>query len=780
MEPVREVVAKAPYSFLLTGDYGVIGGHRALVYPIPRFTTVEFDLQHSTSCEIHLAGKPASGRVADGVSRAIEDLVRESLGGGYGFRLHAKPDFPQRCGLNWSGSISAAASVATNLAVGNITTEQLNDWAHKLPSALLQDKEFVNILQFSMRLETILDPESIYLGSLAALIPSIDSLPFVVWLDESNQMRAQALSECIPSHLLENAKGTLASSEFSLVFAGERPTDVKQRVLLKGIRSKSDRFQESLAQLIRADQRAESVGEPQEVIPDLDKLGAPNFIHERLLEAFDLIYLGFLKNLTSVEDDGRQIEDLKSMISLEQGYFEYLKLTSQNMNILADVSGWYHVACKAVSFRGGDVVLFAKRDELRSYLNDILRQASERIESMTGMLITYTSHYNSWDSTLAGNPINLEAELVHDSIREDKRIELVPPLKLDDHQLVLLGKLFPDELVKASEIQHQGASGAKVIHVETRHEGSTRAPASYLVKMGKRESIEKEMSNYEKYVKNIIPNNRYMVIDTKKGLVDAGKVSGLAGSFFQKEYDEMMSLARYYLTHEVDEVNRAIDNLFNIVSEWRKDERPAQENEFQFDCYIGCLQKMHHDFDNRMKSSPVALTEIRRVDTSANGGTSTRRCLSHGDLRFSNIYVDKYGFAYLIDYGSIDYLPRLVDFVELETSLKFEVAEFESDEDFYIVESTLANQPSLGDAIKVPTNANDVVAKCIRVVESIRRRAKEKTNCQIGEYLYALQIFTARWGLFRKRLTEARIRQIESSSNLLVSRLGQIPTQAQS
>ncbi len=262
----------------------------------------------------------------------------------------------------------------------------------------------------------------------------------------------------------------------------------------------------------------------------------------------------------------------------------------------------------------------------------------------------------------------------------------------------VLGCLFPkaDELHLRPLTDYSSSlsitPGNSLLLRISAHEG-TRFLNDVAVKIGRREAIEREVANYERYVKNQIGAYRYAAQQARALTPHLG---GIVYALFDVDVDHWKTFREHYLARETrssGEVSRILEQLFDhLLLPWSADSSQAHENLWQE--YSAALElekrlsrlRWGNDDElslpgfNRPLPNPVKWLERYAIHSDMR----TNRHTIHGDLHSRNIFVSAEDTVWLIDFERTGPGHALCDFVELETDIKFGLTALsESDEELY-------------------------------------------------------------------------------------------------
>jgi hypothetical protein len=150
---------------------------------------------------------------------------------------------------------------------------------------------------------------------------------------------------------------------------------------------------------------------------------------------------------------------------------------------------------------------------------------------------------------------------------------------------------------------------------------------------------------------------------------------------------------------------------------------------------------------------------------------------THGDLNGNNVLIDANDFTWLIDFFRTSKGHILRDFIELETTVKFELMNVSDIKAIHEMETALLKPSNFDENLEFSNNFhNDELAKAFSVIKSLRslahdqiRPSKDMREYYIGLFYQTLNLLRYYW-IMRKR-PKARRRYILLSASMLCKRL---------
>ena len=311
--------------------------------------------------------------------------------------------------------------------------------------------------------------------------------------------------------------------------------------------------------------------------------------------------------------------------------------------------------------------------------------------------------------------------------------------------------------------------------------------ARVVVKFGMRESILREVANYQKYVERYVRMHSTQlvgqVVQTRHlaGVIFlfVGSVNGRSRSFLETYADPDVtsgdltqivtnifrdSCQLWYLSAKVrwEPENEAHLDLLQSYRQQLSLEKPADWQELHF--FVDCV--LHEPADYPIRFVPedgqqlgvimgedkhVLLHPVLFAENHADLFPRPRFwCLTHGDLNGRNIFVDDNNAAWLIDFFRTGWGPALRDAAELEAVVKFELLQTINLEHLILLEQCLLTVPSLVTSLILPAplNANADIARAVSTIEAIRREVAiineddDPTEYYAHLFFYALKMIS--------------------------------------
>jgi ActR/RegA family two-component response regulator len=335
-------------------------------------------------------------------------------------------------------------------------------------------------------------------------------------------------------------------------------------------------------------------------------------------------------------------------------------------------------------------------------------------------------------------PNDLKAKLVEASgVNFDLKINLGPATSLirsEDEEV--FRRLFFDALeINVVEIA-RGTRSAGVYRVDARDPKGWRAPV--VAKIDWKDAVTATKANYEEYVMGRVSDFRYAKIEK---VAFSTKRAGIIMTIVDTQVKELADLRRYFRMSPAADVVDALNGLFgNTLRYWHSHRAEAsmfllREYHDYLEWDMARLEKAFRRFladyydveDIVLEEAEVSFKNpLHRLDGIENGYRSyiaqTYKVISHGDLNVTNILVDKRQNCWLIDFTSTGSSHIFRDFVELETSLKFDAQDSENLRDLCRLEAALMAQRRLDEEVSLP-DGDASTQKGFEAVQALRRYA---------------------------------------------------------
>ncbi len=246
----------------------------------------------------------------------------------------------------------------------------------------------------------------------------------------------------------------------------------------------------------------------------------------------------------------------------------------------------------------------------------------------------------------------------------------------------LLGKQFRNAARIYFNELTKGLSGAAVIKVRAKW-GNDYGPA-YVFKIGRRDKVQMEFSNYEENVEHFLPAN------TAAGaqVVYSGHLGAIQYKFAEDANKPLREFDEFFQREPVERVTAALHSLFDDTCRyWYASPDPEFKNLIAL--YYKALNLDEEKLTTRIRqflrefdpaeprlSLPDEPTDLINplywLQTNRDHCTvKVYHSISHGDLTGRNVFVTDQGHCWLIDFYRTYRSHLLRDFVILETDIKY-------------------------------------------------------------------------------------------------------------
>jgi nucleoside phosphorylase/CheY-like chemotaxis protein len=356
----------------------------------------------------------------------------------------------------------------------------------------------------------------------------------------------------------------------------------------------------------------------------------------------------------------------------------------------------------------------------------------------------------------------------------------------------ILGRLFPDadrlRLAKLSDHEKstsltQGRS--ILLRVEPRQKG--RWLEDVAVKIGDRETIQREIESYDRYVKGQLGHHRHTA---RQACAVTWCLGGIVYTLIGAELDRAKTLKEFYRQAELDgikELGNILDRLFGqLFHRWYGSSEQEHLNLWNEYCETLGLSEERLSRLEWGKSAWVEfaglsrplLNPLRWIEKhAANSDVKTCRHTTHGDLHSRNIFVGPNLGVWLIDFERTGVGHGLRDLIELETDVKFSLLSLEESDTrlFYNFESRLLTQDTSVAAQDIhpplDVSRHSQANLAFQAIAYLRRLAAGKAYPDMRDYYWGLLCQTLFVATLSHLPDEAR-RRAKLSAALICERLG--------
>ncbi|MCP4418605.1 MAG: DNA-binding response regulator [Chloroflexi bacterium] len=111
--------------------------------------------------------------------------------------------------------------------------------------------------------------------------------------------------------------------------------------------------------------------------------------------------------------------------------------------------------------------------------------------------------------------------------------------------------------------------------------------------------------------------------------------------------------------------------------------------------------------------------------------------ITHGHINGNTVLVDRQNQTWLLDFAQVGRAPLLIDFVSLETAVKFDLFDHRNFDQRLAIEAKLNQTKALGDSVDL-NNLDPEAINAIWVIEKVRQNAAKLAGCNLDAYRQAL------------------------------------------
>ncbi len=310
-----------------------------------------------------------------------------------------------------------------------------------------------------------------------------------------------------------------------------------------------------------------------------------------------------------------------------------------------------------------------------------------KLPSYRGMLLATVS------STFK-DLVRINYELTYDADSEERLLPMAGHIEwpegaekpntpmLVDEIKDLIGKSFRDASRVYLQELTKGLSGAAVIKVKAKWD-SDYGPACVL-KISRRDKVQTEFHNYEKYVARHLPPNTAV----NAQVVYAGHLGAIQYNFAEDANKPLSEFDAFFEREPAERITLALRSLFlDTCRYWYATPQPEYCNLVEL--YLEALNLDKEKLTSRIRrflpELEPAAPRLSLPDEPADVlnplfwlGSNFNHCtvkayhsISHGDLTGRNVFVNEQGHCWLIDFFRTYRSHMLRDFVILETDIKY-------------------------------------------------------------------------------------------------------------
>jgi Ternary complex associated domain 9 len=353
----------------------------------------------------------------------------------------------------------------------------------------------------------------------------------------------------------------------------------------------------------------------------------------------------------------------------------------------------------------------------------------------------------------------LHVELDGKPIEQNTSLHKPLAAELED----LLSNLFYKARAIVVESIAAGHSGTRVLKVQPFYPDQG-AGQKVVVKFGDARQIEREYTNYTKYVQPFIADGHNTSFLTSRRTRNLG---GVVCSFVGTSIDQVQDFGTFYQQQSVSEIASALDQLFhhtcgswyaNRRSLWPRDltedyqrlfRYPWKRIEHAISTHLPSLQSKEDQLLRSVKyaDTPRLINPLLIMAGAQPFVRPTYVCTTHGDLHPHNFFVDDRGQSWLIDFQSTGPGHILRDLAGLDSAVRFQLllpGEATLGERFAMEEALCSIKAfSQGEHLKTRfSTENAMLAKAYATVVHLRTLAQgivgKNLSGDMSEYAIAL------------------------------------------
>ncbi len=300
----------------------------------------------------------------------------------------------------------------------------------------------------------------------------------------------------------------------------------------------------------------------------------------------------------------------------------------------------------------------------------------------------------------------------------------------------LLSKLFYDARRLFIDHIYRGLSGSFV--VEARPLWPDGLGQSKIVKIGRRNKTQTELTNYLRHVEPFLPSQHATHVNSAY----TRHLGALLYTFFGIQAGNTIDFETYYQQHTPDQITAALRRLFgDTCQSWYQNRTPPDFESLR-DLYFDTFNLSYQP--DRLYNEILSLRPDYQPETTSlsfddlglslpnplhwlNNDAATVmpvcRSITHGDLHAGNILMNNNGDCWLIDFYRTNQSHILRDFVELETDIKFRLLDQLPLPEFCQFEQALIRAEHPQQPVELPSEFPDSVHKAVHVIGGLRAQA---------------------------------------------------------
>ena len=401
--------------------------------------------------------------------------------------------------------------------------------------------------------------------------------------------------------------------------------------------------------------------------------------------------------------------------------------------------------------------------------------------------------------------INMVKIAFEKSINMDLKINLCENYSLDDLATSIQSDIHPEKKIEElTDLLKRLFSEWTQIYITPLSSGNSQScilkvepfcdirgqAHPVIVKIDNRNNVRQENSNYNQFIRGFVGGGRHTTIEKVNYTLHLGgtiySLLGLSGDY--------NSFLDYYNNVGSNRLCKTIKNLFkDTCKHWYESRGPLQKRNL-YDIYkeqLGfnhenlkravhfCFGKLAEEenifFADLNKSYPNPIYWIMSHERTFMIEIFTS--VTHGDMNCNNIFVDTNSDTWLIDFAKTGKGHILRDFIELETTIKFELLTVPELKLLHNFESSIISPKKFTNKIGINEHTNnEEVKKAIQLIKCLRvaaldviRPHDDMYEYYIGLFFHTINLLRYHWILQKK--PKARKYHILLSAAMLCEKL---------
>jgi DNA-binding response OmpR family regulator len=403
-----------------------------------------------------------------------------------------------------------------------------------------------------------------------------------------------------------------------------------------------------------------------------------------------------------------------------------------------------------LAFRDYEVADFVPKNDPETFLKSVQQVFAEKVKMNPALDIRWQT--NRQVEQVVSN-------LMMNGKRVGRNISLRRQLaeELDD----LLRRLFYEAEMLLVRPLTPGWSGTGVALVQPYYKDRGRGE-DVIVKYGDMKDIRKEHYNFERYVRRFLSGGRSTAILDQRYTPHLG---GIIYSLLGAGNDQLVDFGEFYRSAEtISKITNVLDHLFQgTCANWYGNRSRVEPLDLAIDYqqfFDFTPKKLERMLISQLPSvyvkEKLTFTTLPGAHGFTNpllhiGGQSftrfTSTCIAHGDLNQHNLFVDRSGYTWLIDFQATGRGHILRDCATLDSVIRFQLltASEATLEERLRMEEMLRRAEHFGQMGQLTTafsTENQALAKAFATVIHLRMLAGnlvgQNAHDDISEYSIAL------------------------------------------